>query len=262
MSSNQQDDWTPPARLTDNPDKYYFLRYKAMMQLYRDENEKVFEVAGELVLDPLLPPIYAARCYMIVSRDNDDSMFLQHAYEAVRILDEDCRELVEDVSFPHKMYEQALNLRKEAHEETDRRATAAKSAFQQEGEEDAIEQDDAAMKDLADAMADVEQRETDAEPLKDTLRASMAPSSSSIKTSGALPTPGASMASSRKHTTESVSQPSPDRKKSRPAPIATTGVATPGPMTAMGTELGRFNIESQPTEPQESMQQSPTSPTK
>ncbi|KAK6434510.1 hypothetical protein LTR95_009306 [Oleoguttula sp. CCFEE 5521] len=158
-SDRTNDDWTIPARLTDDLDKYYFSRYKALMKLYREEDEKAFDVAAELVLDPALPPIYAARCYMILSQDNDDPMFLQHAYEAVRILDEDCRALVQDNEFPHKMYEQALNLRKEAHKETDRRAATAKLALEQEEAEAEAEQDDGTMKYSAGVMADVEQDE-------------------------------------------------------------------------------------------------------
>jgi len=51
--------------------------------------------------DAELPRLLSARCHMVLSTDDENVYFLQHAEEAVRILNVDCREGLEDpANFP------------------------------------------------------------------------------------------------------------------------------------------------------------------
>ncbi|KAK6442310.1 hypothetical protein LTR95_001442 [Oleoguttula sp. CCFEE 5521] len=103
-----------PAGITTALDQYYYLRFRAMTKLYEDDEEKAFDVARELLRDPGIPLLYIARCHMILSCDDSDAFFLQHAHEGVRVMNEDCRAVVKEEDFPQDQYEEALRVLDEA----------------------------------------------------------------------------------------------------------------------------------------------------
>ncbi|KAK0900808.1 hypothetical protein LTR91_011886 [Friedmanniomyces endolithicus] len=94
----------------------YNAMHTITMRHYREDRlDEAFELAGKLLLDAELPRLLSARCHMVLSTDDENVYFLQHAEEAVRILNVDCREGLEDpANFPQKQYDEALRLLKEA----------------------------------------------------------------------------------------------------------------------------------------------------
>ncbi|KAK0939587.1 hypothetical protein LTR29_008836 [Friedmanniomyces endolithicus] len=94
----------------------YAFMHIIMMRHYREDRlDEAFELAGKLLLDAELPRLISARCHMVLSTDDENVYYLQHAEEAVRILNVDCREGLEDpANFPQKQYDEALRLLKEA----------------------------------------------------------------------------------------------------------------------------------------------------
>ena len=62
-------------------------------------------------------------------------MFLQHAQEAVQVLNEDCRDQFEATAFPQIQYEEALRLFEAAQDEAAERAAELEAEAPEEGEE-------------------------------------------------------------------------------------------------------------------------------
>lgn len=79
--------------------------------------------------------MYRARCHMVLSTDDDHPLFLQHANEAVRLLDEDIRDVVEPETFPKVQYKEALRLQQAAQEEAAERMAAFEARESEEEEE-------------------------------------------------------------------------------------------------------------------------------
>ncbi|KAK1059104.1 hypothetical protein LTR74_012896 [Friedmanniomyces endolithicus] len=94
----------------------YDFMHTIMMRRYREDRlDEAFELAGTLLLDAELPRVISARCDVVLSTDDENVYYLQHAEEAVRILNVDCREGLDDsANFPQRQYDEALRLLEEA----------------------------------------------------------------------------------------------------------------------------------------------------
>ncbi|OQO13225.1 hypothetical protein B0A48_01453 [Cryoendolithus antarcticus] len=152
-SSSEPSDF--PAGITSALDQYYYLRFRAMMKLNDEDEEKAFDVARELHRDPELPLLYIARCHMILSCDEADAFFLQHAQEAVRVVNEDCRAVVKENDFPQDQYEEALRLLDEAKAEAVEKARLRDEELASIAEDEAVDGKGSGEVDVAGVVAGV-----------------------------------------------------------------------------------------------------------
>lgn len=113
------------------------------MKFYDDDGhaqaDKAFEIAEELLLDSELPLVIRARCHMVLSTNDNHPLYLQHAHEAVRVLDEDLREDICERAFPDKQLIDARRLLEEAQKEAAKRATERAANPEEESSDEVIE---------------------------------------------------------------------------------------------------------------------------
>lgn len=108
-----------------------FAEAERLLLVYLPLSAAGFHLAFDLQ-DSDVPLLLAVRCHMVLSTNDDHPDYVGHARRAVRLLNEDARDMVDPAMFPQVQFDEARRLLGQA----EAQYAADMATYQEDGEDD------------------------------------------------------------------------------------------------------------------------------